>query len=391
MRYGMDTAVSTLDTDCRCLSGGGPVENEERTVQIALAACPGLEPSTLRKLVRGLGTATAVWQGDGASWVSVCRIQPQTIERIEQWRRRWPDPTQCVASLQHRDIQCITQGDELYPARLLDLAQPPLVLFLKGPSLGREQPFPFDQMVSVVGTRRASGYALEAARWMGEVFAQVGAHVVSGLAYGVDYAVHAAVAAEGGTTSCVLACGVDLCYPVNHKPLYNRICERGFAISEFAPGTVVDKHRFPERNRIIAALSPSLIVVQAGEKSGALVTVEQALAIGRDVYAVPGPITSAHFRGSNRLLYQGAQVFLDPRDFIIERGGFLQPQLLTRQQPAERWNALYDLLDVPSDAAALAEQLDVPMSHVFAGLLELELDGWIERVPGGLYGRKATH
>lgn len=365
------------------------MDSEERSARIALAACQGVEPSTVRKLISGLGTAVAVWGATQADWISVCRMRPETVRLLDTWRRQWVEPEPCGVLLRRRGIQCIVQGDDCYPQRLLDLPQPPLVLFLKGPSIGSEEPFPFPKMLSVVGTRRASAYALEAARWMGEMFAQVGAHVISGLAYGVDHAVHAAVVGEGGTTSCVLACGVDLCYPVNHKPLYHRILERGFCISEFAPGTPVAKHRFPERNRIIAALSPALIVVQAGDKSGALITVEQALEIGRDIYTVPGPITSAHFRGSNRLLYQGAQVFLDPQDFITERGGFHQPPLLIRQQPAERWRTLYAILHEPCDALALAEQLDVPMSHVFAGLLELELDGWIERLPGGLYGRKA--
>ncbi|MCL6453496.1 MAG: DNA-processing protein DprA [Alicyclobacillus sp.] len=364
------------------------MQDGERAAAIALAACPGLEPASVRRLVRAMGSAQAAWEADEAAWRAASRMRDASIERLRDWRGRWTQPEAVEEALQQRGIHCVVRGEVSYPLQLHDLEEPPMVLFGKGDI----EPFAGTtdrrRIVSVVGTRRASPYALEAARWIGEAFGSAGVHVVSGLAVGVDEAVHTAVLSVGGQTSCVLACGVDLCYPVNHKRLYDEICQHGAVWSEYAPGTPVDRHRFPERNRLIAALASAVVVVQAGDRSGALVTVEQALSLGRDVYAVPGPITSTHFRGSNRLLYEGASPLLDPSDFLAERGLSAPASRPAGRRPPERWADLYDLLAQPTDAGALTKALNVPPSFVFAGLLELELAGWIVRVPGGLYRRK---
>lgn len=358
----------------------------DRDYTIALASCPGLEPATLRKLMAGCKSARQVWNGAQDEWIAACRISNDTVRRLSAWIERTQDVTSVEASLLERSIYCIVKGDANYPGRLYDLESAPAVIFVRGQSRNVEWLFQRDDIVSVVGTRRASAYAIEATRWIVGTLALSGWHVVSGLALGIDVCAHETTLEVEGMTSAVLACGVDLCYPVNHKRTYDAILETGCIISEYPPGTPVAKHRFPERNRLIAALAPTLIVVQAGERSGALSTAGMALDLGRDVYAVPGPITSVHFQGSNRLLADGAGVFLNPQEFLLERG-LTAVAARVEQGPPERWRRLYEMLDEPLGASVLGEKLQVPVSHVYAGLLELELEGWVQRKPGGTYQR----
>ncbi|WP_169787942.1 DNA-processing protein DprA [Alicyclobacillus ferrooxydans] len=358
----------------------------ERDYTIALASCPGLEPATLRKLIAGCGSARNVWDGGQEDWLAAARISPGTVRRLTAWIDSTRDASGVETRLLERRIGCVVKGDKNYPSRLYDLENAPAVIFVRGHSRDIGMLFQRDDIVSVVGTRRASAYAVEATRWIVGTLARSRWHVVSGLALGIDICAHQSALEVQGVTSAVLACGVDLCYPVNHKRTYDAILEHGCIISEYPPGTPVAKHRFPERNRLIAALSPTLIVVQAGEKSGALLTAGMALDLGRDVYAVPGPITSVHFRGSNRLLADGAGVLLNPEEFLLEQGQTLVAAGF-EQTPPERWRRLYEMLQEPLGASALSEKLLVPVSHVYAGLLELELDGFVQRKPGGVYQR----
>ncbi len=281
----------------------------------------------------------------------------------------------------------MVRGDENYPVSLLDLMDPPLVLF----GMGDARYLAGDvKKVAVIGTRRASGYGLECANWIAKTLADNGVTVVSGLALGIDAAAHNASVCAPGSTVAVLASGVDVCYPSSNRGLYENILRAGALVSEYAPSAVAAKHRFPERNRLIAALSSHVVVVQAGEKSGALRTVDAALELGRDVYVVPGPITSVHFRGSHRLLQQGAQVLVDPNDVLLDLNvTTLQTSLRNPQRVPERWSGLYELLTEAITAQDLARQLAVPPAHVYSGLLELELLGAVQRLPGGFYRRGA--
>lgn len=359
----------------------------ERDYAIALAACPGLEPGTLRRLIEGCDGAYNVWEGDSAAWKKACRLSDRTVSVIEGWRTRVRNVREVEPRLFERGITAVHRTDREYPGLLRDLQQPPEVVFVKGNPTSLSNMCERQQTVSVVGTRRASAYGLEATRWVVGTIASRGWHVVSGLALGIDVCAHQSALTESGMTSAVLACGVDLCYPVNHKRTYDAIVAGGgCVVSEYPPGTPVAKHRFPERNRLIAALATTLIVVQAGEKSGALTTAEIALDLGRDIYVVPGPITSAHFLGSNRLLSEGAALLLNPEEFLADHGQVVEGGT-GHANPPERWRTLYEALSEPLGADMLAHVLGVPVSHVYAGLLELELEGWIERRQGAVYGR----
>lgn len=357
---------------------------EDKVYKIALALCDGLERRSLNRLVHGFGSAAQVWKGSVGSWLKIVKLRPGTLQALSQWREQ-KDPWKLVSELNGEGVAALTVDDDAYPRQLLAWDKDaPTVLFVKG-NTGLLSAAP---LVSIVGTRRASAYGLEAARWVAEGLVHAGSTIVSGMALGIDAESHRAALEVGGRTVAVLGCGVNVCYPPGNRQLYSDIVAKGAIVSEYPPNAVVAKHHFIERNRIIAALSDTLVVVQAGEKSGALTTVDAALSIGRDVYVVPGPITSKLYRGSNRLLKDGAQILLDPQDLAFNLG--LQT---SRSAPTSvssipaRWRDLLEVLDETQSVADLAGQTGLSLSQVYVALLELEMDGWVRRLPGGYYER----
>lgn len=357
---------------------------QEREFRIALALCPFLEPSTLRKLMIAFGSAKNIWEADVESWRACIRMHTNTIQRLHQWRS-WNRDLACYErNLLTRQVGIIVMGDESYPAAFYQLADPPVVLFTMGDASLLHQ-----MNVSIIGTRRASGYGLEATRWIAEIINQEGISIVSGLAMGIDGAAHQAALHRFGKTIAVLGSGIDVCYPPSHHLLYHQIIEMGLVISEYAPGVSAAKYHFPERNRLIAALGAITIVVQAGERSGSLRTVDYALELGKDVYVVPGPITSIHFRGSHRLLQEGARLLLDPIDVLKDLGlkANLDSIHSVVQIPA-RWAELYQAISELTHPTQLALDLQLPLSHVHAGLLELELSGYVVRARDGTYQKQ---
>lgn len=358
------------------------MEQQTRLATLGLSLCPYVERGTLQKLTERLGGVEAVWQAEAVEWQSVVKMRPDTSERLNEWRANF-DFVRAVARLKSAGIWYSIRGEAGYPTSLFDLTNPPLVVFGMGRRSLLESP---TCTVGIVGTRRASGYGLESATWIGETLSKAGCTVISGLALGIDGAAHKGALEGSGGTMAVLASGVDVCYPPTHRALYASVLRTGAVVSEYPPGAEVAKHRFPERNRLIAALSRTVVVVQAGEKSGALRTVDAALELGKDVYAVPGPITSVHYRGSNRLLQQGAQLLLDPQELLLDLGHNVEVTSSSLQVP-DRWQILYDGLMEPRSAMALATQLNSPIANVYAGLLELELAGLVSRGAGGFYQR----
>ncbi|HJU68950.1 MAG TPA: DNA-processing protein DprA [Gemmatimonadaceae bacterium] len=265
-------------------------------------------------------------------------------------------------------------GEENYPAALLDLRSPPRVLWAIGDLAALRAP-----VVAIVGTRKATPYGLRATREIAGALARAGACVASGMARGIDGTAHVAALEERGRTVAVLGTGVDVPYPVGHRPLHARIRAHGLLLSEAPPGAHAGPGSFPRRNRLIAAIASITIVVEAGEKSGALNTAGQALELGRTVAAVPGPIDSPQSVGSNRLLRDGATVIADIADVLqlaglTPRGRRPDPEA---SSPAERavWKALGDgALDVDT----LTARSGLPARECLAAVTTLELSGAIE-------------
>lgn len=241
---------------------------------------------------------------------------------------------QVVKTCAEKHISILTLGDAAYPSRLRNIADPPLVLYYRGvlPDL-EGQP-----VIAVVGTRKASAYGLNNARHMSRQIAACGGLVVSGGAFGVDTMALEGALETGAQTVAVLGCGADVVYPKNNKKLFDRIVQNGCLISEYLPGTEPRPWQFPERNRIISGLSNGVLVIEAPEKSGALITARRAFEQGRDVFAVPGNIDIDTFAGSNALLQDCAAAALSGWD-VMKDYASQYPDIVEKREPVIRADA----------------------------------------------------
>jgi DNA processing protein len=281
-------------------------------------------------------------------------------------------------------IDALALGDQRYPPLLAAVPDAPLVVWLKGDPATLSQP-----AVAIVGSRAATPYGLEAAARLAGDLSAAGALVVSGLARGVDSAAHRGALDAGGQTAAVLGSGVDVVYPPEHKELARAIAVRGAVLSEWPPGTPPRAFHFPARNRIISGLSLAVVVVEAAEKSGSLITAGCALEQGRAVLAVPGNILSGRHRGCHGLIRDGAAVVESVDDILAEiRAGTLRQaarnvldatpadELLACMQPGESY-----------DPESLGREAELSTSQLLSRLLDLELRGLVRRVGGGRFVR----
>jgi DNA processing protein len=278
-------------------------------------------------------------------------------------------------------IRAVSWGEAAYPAALRNITDPPFVLWLRGQASALELP-----AVAMVGSRAASPYGLAVAERLAADLAARGVAIVSGLARGVDSAAHRGALAGGGATIAVLGSGADVIYPPEHAALAREIAASGAVISELVPGTPPRKMFFPLRNRIISGLSRAVVVVEAGEKSGSLITARCALDQGRDVLAVPGNVLSGRNRGAHGLLRDGAKIVDGPDDILEELG-------MARQVPASDGVSVEDPVlasltpGEPADLDAIAERSGFAPARLLTRLFELELQGLIARTGGGRFVR----
>ncbi|HEV8583093.1 MAG TPA: DNA-processing protein DprA [Thermoanaerobaculia bacterium] len=295
-----------------------------------------------------------------------------------------------IAEVERLGGSMVTLGDSAYPASLRQLSPPPPVLYLRGE-------LPAGPAVAIVGSRRPDAYGQEAAELFARTLAAAGVTIVSGFARGIDAAAHrSALAMAAGRTVAVLGCGLGVDYPRGHVRLAGEIAARGALVSEFPCSALPRAWHFPLRNRSIAALTAGTLVVQAALRSGSLITARHALDLGRDVWAVPGRIFDESSLGANGLIREGAQLAQHPADLlemILPRSPGSQmplPPPIPGPEPPDGL-AGQVLAEIPQGSTRVAEEvairLDAPVDRVLAALLELELAGWVKRLPGSAYGR----
>ena len=274
-------------------------------------------------------------------------------------------------------IAVVRRRDRGYPPLLAELHDPPERLHIRG----GEIELLTRPAVAVVGARSCSPYGREVARSLARELAAAGLVVISGLARGIDGEAHRGALDAGGPTLAVLGCGIDRDYPRAHADLARRIAESGAIVSEYPPGVEPAPWRFPARNRIIAGLALATVVVEARERSGALITADFALELGRDVFAVPGEITSALSSGTNGLIRQGAAPLLSSADLFEALGiEFARPQRPLVSPPA---GTVLDLVvETPRSADELVRVAGLPSSEISAALVELELAGLVSMSDG---------
>jgi len=280
-----------------------------------------------------------------------------------------------------------------YPSLLNQIHNAPLVLYALGSLEHLDRP-----CISIVGSRRPSLYGLQMSRGIASDLCRAGICVVSGLARGIDAAAHRGCLEGNGSTVSVLGCGIDTVYPPEHRQLKEQIARRGLVLSEFPPGTVPSPHNFPVRNRIISGLSLGSLVVEAGEKSGSLITARLALEQNRDVYAIPGNLTSPSSFGTNFLIKQGAKLIQSWKDIVEEMPFRIRESILTADETntdsagtgialdASEKKILHILkLDEATHIDEVFCRGELPVPDLSEQLLNLELKGLIRRLPGDMY------
>jgi DNA processing protein len=286
---------------------------------VRLALIPGVGPAIRRALLDRFGSSDAVLSAAPSELRRVPGVGPKLTRKIVAASEEIDAETE-IARCQQQGIGILTYSDERYPSVLREIHDPPGLLFVRGTLLPRD-----GLAIAIVGTRHATRYGLRTAQRLGESLARAGLVVVSGLARGVDSAAHRGALDARGRTLAVLGGGVLNVYPPEHHKLAEKIVASGALLSEAPPHAAPKSGVFPQRNRIISGLSLGVIIVEAAERSGALITARLAMEQGREVFAVPGPIDSRASRGCHRLLRDGAKLVETADDVLEELGPLFEP------------------------------------------------------------------
>jgi len=345
-----------------------------------------LPPQRQVTAIKHFGSPRPLFEASREEILAVFGLNERVYQKIERVERT-TDLADEVRRLEQCGAQLVTWDDERYPPRLREISCPPPVLYVLGDvqCLSRSA-------VAMVGTRRPSTYGLRLAREMARELAARGMVIVSGLAVGIDAAAHEGALDAGGKTVAVLGCGIDVVYPAANRKLRERIKENGALVTEFSLGARPQRWMFPQRNRVISGLALGTIVVEAPERSGALITAHHALEQGREVMAVPGDVQRGRSRGCHNLIRDGAHL-VECADDVLDVLGLprrarpaapaIKPGELSPAESAV-YNALGPELMHVDDIAARAG-LDVPQAS--ATLMLLEMKGLAQRFPGSRYCR----
>jgi DNA processing protein len=337
-------------------------------------------------LVDGLGSPRAVLEADPAARVEACGVSPQLTAAIQQTDDRWDRAHAAVERTLAAGFSLIPYGSAAYPRLLEEIADPPAILYVAGSLFSADE-----VTVALVGSRRASSHGVRFARKLAQDLASSGVTVVSGLAQGIDAAGHEGALDAGGRTVAVFGAGLDVIYPGRHAELARGVRASGAWVSELPLGSEPLARHFPRRNRIISGLSLGVVVVEASEKSGSLITASSALDQGREVFAVPGLPGSYSSRGANQLLRVGAKLVEGAADVLAELPPLPDPRPVpaaAKQEPPSRLRALWEALeDAPLHIDELAARAGVSASEAAAGFMELSLGGHADEWPGKRYAR----
>jgi len=361
--------------------------NEEKKFWVGFNLVKGIGSARMRALLDFFGSAEPAWQAtlDDLQQAGLSLRLAEGVERV----RTSALLENTLEQIERAGIEVLTWDDPGYPRRLKETTQPPPLIYLRGELIEADC-----WAVAVVGTRRVSAYGRQVSEEIARSLAQNGIVVVSGLARGVDSIAHTTALAHSGRTLAVLGSGVDQIYPPEHNKLAERIIQSGAVISDYPPGTAPEAANFPPRNRLISGLSQAVIVVEAGEKSGALITAAFAVEQGRPVFAVPGSVYAPQSQGANRLIQSGAKIYLGIQD-VLNALNFTQVKQQQQARvvlPANSAEAqLYALLGrepIHVDeilARLVSQQSDLPIEQVSAALTLMELKGLVRQVGGMRY------
>jgi DNA processing protein len=370
---------------------------EELSAWIRLSLEPGLGPAQARSLLAAIGLPQDIYALPAAA---LSKYLPSELAR--QLRQAASDDTQRAIDntlqwLQHPGHHLITLADPIYPRMLLDIHDPPLLIYANGSLAHLGKP-----IISIVGARSASPAGMDNARAFAHHLAEQGWCIASGLALGIDAAAHEGAllaGPAGGSTIAIMGTGIDIVYPARNRELAHRIARDGVLLSEFALGTRALPYQFPKRNRLVAGIARGVLVVEAAKQSGSLITARLASEMGREVFAIPGSIHSPLSRGCHALIRQGAKLVESAEDIREELGvsGAAMASRAPKGRPARKQEATRDLISqqvlealgfdpVPLDT--LQERSQLGVAQLTARLLELELQEIVVRLDDGRFQRR---
>ena len=364
-------------------------EEKEKICLAALTSIPPVGPLTIKRLIAVFGSAKAVFKA-GADELAAAGAGPKRVKAIRgfsDWRR----VRRLLEDAERANMKVIAMGSPAYPSMLAQIADPPPVLYMKG-AIGADDLY----AIGIVGTRTPTPYGLGQAENLAARLAEKGFTIVSGLAKGIDTAAHRGALRAGGRSIGVMGSGLDVPYPRENAMLMEKLAASGAVISELPPGSAPVRENFPRRNRIISALSLGVLVVEAGKGSGSLITAGCALEQGKEVFAMPGNISSAVSRGTNELIKKGARVVTGVDDIIEELApvlkGFLKLNAEGKEEDERQKNAAELSADERLVIGALgpaarhideiAREVGFDAPRIMGVLLSLELKGVVRQGAG---------
>lgn len=351
---------------------------------LALKRVEGIGDVIFNNIVAELGSPEAAFNTDEARLLDISGVRKGAVKSIREFSA-WDEVDREIGKCDELAISIITLAGEGYSAQLAEIYAPPPVLYVKGGFLEDDH-----YAIAVVGSRRPDTYGKIATEKLAGALASSGVVIVSGMARGIDTIAHRAALDTGGRTIAVMGSGLDVIYPPENRRLFDEISQTGVVVSEFCLGTLPEAGNFPMRNRVISGLSMGVLVVQATDTSGSLITARSALHQNRDVFAVPGNITKPIGRGTNALIKRGAKLVEDASDILVELdllGEHVQSVAESDSRPlpelSEEERAVYDAIgDETLNVDEVSGITGLGSSRLLSVLLSLELKGLIIQHPG---------
>jgi len=365
------------------------VKRDDYALWLALARVKGLGCVGFKKLVARFDDPTHAFSATPSELATIDGLQRDAIDGLVGFSR-WAEVDNEISRIRSAGVTLIRYTEAAYPAPLRAIADPPPLLYVKGSMAATDE-----RAMAIVGSRSASDYGRRVARDLARGLVDYGFTVVSGMARGIDGMAHETALHAGGRTIAVLGSGIERAYPAEHERLYRRIAEQGAVISELPIGSKPMAFNFPARNRLISGLSLGVVVVEATEKSGSLITASLAIDQGREVFAVPGEVGSSRSRGSHRLIRQGAKLVESVDDIIEEiapqltrrAGAGFNPEV--RQLPASSSVTVQKVFAILQERSLqvdeIIERSGLLPAQVLGILLDLELQGYLRQLPGKVY------
>lgn len=353
----------------------------DRPYFVALSQAPGIGNARFKVLIKHFEKAEKVWKAPDQLLKKI--LDPTVYENFNSFRQK-TDPQKLISEIENKNIQIISSLDSNYPEKLKEISDPPAVLYVRG------ELKPEDNVaLGVVGTRKITSYGREVTELLVRQLSQTSLTIVSGLARGVDSLAHKTALENGARTLAVLGCGVDIIYPPENTNLAKEILKNGAIISEIKPGVEPSRGYFPARNRIISGLSLGVLVTEADEKSGSLITASLALEQNREVFAVPGPIYSKLSKGPSDLIKQGAKLVTNVEDILEELNlnkDFKKAQAKTIKAESKEEELILSILENENKHIdQIVRETKLSQDKLNQVLITMELSGKIKNLGSGNY------